>query len=261
MCTRRVWVTEYFRPGCQSLALFRSTRGAWKVSCSWRHSPAAALQDASGTQLNSLQADLSTAGGRGLRRGERVMLRGLNDLKRLTIAAKDGPLGSISDLYLDDRSWAVSYLVVDTDDGVPGRRVLVPPVPVRHSEPTTIRLAWSKQQIQRNSGEQALRVDSVISEPACAGEPESLTCPKPGAVRTFARRPPSWARDWTVHYFVIDTGQWWAGQRVLVSPAWLARVLWGESKTLFCIATAIDDGGHTAYRTFRGPVGRHNGCN
>src|SRR4030095_6005045 len=119
MCTRRVWVTEYFRPGCQSLALFRSTRGAWKVSCSWRHSPAAALQDASGTQLNSLQADLSTAGGRGLRRGERVMLRGLNDLKRLTIAAKDGPLGSISDLYFDDRSWAVSYLVVDTDDGSP----------------------------------------------------------------------------------------------------------------------------------------------
>jgi hypothetical protein len=41
------------------------------------------------------------------------MLRGISDLKRFTIAATDGNLGSVSDLYFDDRSWAVRYLVVD----------------------------------------------------------------------------------------------------------------------------------------------------
>jgi len=29
----------------------------------------------------------------------------------------------------------------------------------------------------------------------------------------------------------------------LVSPEWLTRVTWGESKTLFCIATAVGDWG------------------
>jgi hypothetical protein len=27
----------------------------------------------------------------------------------------------------------------------------------------------------------------------------------------------------------------------LVSPEWLTRVTWGESKTLFCLVTATDD--------------------
>jgi hypothetical protein len=33
------------------------------------------------------------------------MLRGISDLTRFTIAATDGKLGSVRDLYFDDRSW------------------------------------------------------------------------------------------------------------------------------------------------------------
>ena len=49
------------------------------------------------------------------------MLRGISDLRRVTIAAMDGELGSVRDLYFDDRSWTVCYLVVDTGSWLPDR--------------------------------------------------------------------------------------------------------------------------------------------
>ena len=57
------------------------------------------------------------------------MVRGISDLKRFTIAATDGNLGSVSDLYFDDRSWAVRYLMVDAGPWLPGRRSFVSPYP------------------------------------------------------------------------------------------------------------------------------------
>jgi hypothetical protein len=41
------------------------------------------------------------------------MLRGISDLKLFTMATTDGNLGTVSDLYVDDRSGAVRFLVVD----------------------------------------------------------------------------------------------------------------------------------------------------
>ena len=93
------------------------------------------------------------------------MVRGIGDLKRFTIAATDGNLGSVSDLYFDDRSWAVRYLVVDAGPRLPGRRLLVPPVPVRSSDPTTLRLGVSMRQLESGS---------VSSAQPCGVLPESL---------------------------------------------------------------------------------------
>ena len=47
---------------------------------------------------------------------------------------------------------------------------------------------------------------------------------------------------WAIRYLVVDTQEWWAGKKVLVSPEWLTRVTWDESKTLFCLVSALDDG-------------------
>jgi hypothetical protein len=41
------------------------------------------------------------------------MLRSVCDFRRFTIAATDGSLGRVGDLYFDDRNWAVRYLAVD----------------------------------------------------------------------------------------------------------------------------------------------------
>ena len=43
------------------------------------------------------------------------------------IHAVDGGIGSVDDLYFDDQTWSVRYLVVDTGKWLPGRKVLVAP--------------------------------------------------------------------------------------------------------------------------------------
>ena len=35
---------------------------------------------------------------------------------------------------------------------------------------------------------------------------------------------------WAIRYLVIDTRNWWPGKKVLVSPRWIDRVSWSESK-------------------------------
>jgi len=44
-----------------------------------------------------------------------------------TIDALDGEIGSVHDLYFDDQTWSIRYLVVDTGKWLPGRKVLVAP--------------------------------------------------------------------------------------------------------------------------------------
>ncbi|MBF0206393.1 MAG: PRC-barrel domain-containing protein [Oligoflexia bacterium] len=36
--------------------------------------------------------------------------------------------------------------------------------------------------------------------------------------------------SWAIRYLIIDTQNWWPGKKVLVSPEWINRVSWGESK-------------------------------
>jgi uncharacterized protein YrrD len=35
---------------------------------------------------------------------------------------------------------------------------------------------------------------------------------------------------WTIRYLVVDTRNWWSGKKVLVSPEWIERVSWSDSK-------------------------------
>lgn len=35
---------------------------------------------------------------------------------------------------------------------------------------------------------------------------------------------------WTIRYLVVDTRNWWPGKKVLISPQWIERVSWSESK-------------------------------
>ena len=38
---------------------------------------------------------------------------------------------------------------------------------------------------------------------------------------------------WAIRYLIINTGNWWPGKKVLVSPQWIERVSWSESKVFF----------------------------
>ena len=35
---------------------------------------------------------------------------------------------------------------------------------------------------------------------------------------------------WAIRYLVINTQNWWPGKKVLISPKWIERISWGESK-------------------------------
>ena len=34
---------------------------------------------------------------------------------------------------------------------------------------------------------------------------------------------------WEIRYLVVDTGNWWPGKRILISPLWIKRISWNEA--------------------------------
>jgi hypothetical protein len=56
---------------------------------------------------------------------EAAMLHGVQDLQGNTLMATDGAIGTPKDVYFDDETWIVRYLVADTGGWLTGRRVLI----------------------------------------------------------------------------------------------------------------------------------------
>jgi sporulation protein YlmC with PRC-barrel domain len=79
------------------------------------------------------------------------MLQTVKDLKGDKIMAIDGHIGSVEDVYFDDIGWAVRYLVVNTSDWLPGKRVLVSPAAIDAgaSGDEQVRVRISRDQVER----------------------------------------------------------------------------------------------------------------
>lgn len=73
-------------------------------------------------------------------------------LTGFTVSAKDVDVGRIHDLYFDDQSWIARYLVIDTGTWFSGKRVLISPVTVEHTDwnQRILHVMFSSDQI-RNS--------------------------------------------------------------------------------------------------------------
>ena len=56
------------------------------------------------------------------------------------IEATDGEIGHVEDFVVDDKTWAIRYLLVDTGNWLPGRRVLVSPRWIK-------RVSWSESKV------------------------------------------------------------------------------------------------------------------
>lgn len=52
-------------------------------------------------------------------------LRSTKEVTGYGIEAKDGRIGHVEDFLVDDASWVIRYIVVDTRDWLPGKKVLV----------------------------------------------------------------------------------------------------------------------------------------
>ncbi len=68
-------------------------------------------------------------------------LRSAADITGYGIAASDGAIGHVADLLLDGDAWTIRYLIVDTRNWWPGKKVLIAPHWVRD-------ISWSERTIR-----------------------------------------------------------------------------------------------------------------
>jgi sporulation protein YlmC with PRC-barrel domain len=67
-----------------------------------------------------------------------------------SIRCRDGAMGDVEDMIFDDKSWSVSYLVVDTSKYLFGKNVLVPPEAIKEVNwlEATIYLDMTKAEVE-----------------------------------------------------------------------------------------------------------------
>jgi len=80
------------------------------------------------------------------------MLRNFADFKGFTLAATDGEIGAVREIYFDDKTWRVRYLVVRAGAWISGRDVLIAPQALGEidEQAGVIRVDLTKEQV-RNS--------------------------------------------------------------------------------------------------------------
>lgn len=82
------------------------------------------------------------------------MLCSIKELDGYTLAARDGEIGTVREVYLDDARWAVRHLVVTTGGWLSSREVLISPHAVQHldREQRRIEVSLTRQQVEAAPG-------------------------------------------------------------------------------------------------------------
>ncbi len=82
------------------------------------------------------------------------MLLRTSSLKNLSVEARDGEIGSISDLLFEDDTWRVRWLVVSTGSWLFGRKVLLPASHMAPSKPgaSSISVDLMREQVENSPG-------------------------------------------------------------------------------------------------------------
>lgn len=78
-------------------------------------------------------------------------LRSLREVQGYHIQAKDDRVGHVDDLLFSDEDWIVRYLVVDTRNWLPGKKVLLPP------DWRVERISWSDRTVIVDLDREAIR--------------------------------------------------------------------------------------------------------
>jgi PRC-barrel domain len=175
------------------------------------------------------------------------------------IEASDGDIGTVSDFLFDDASWLVRWLVVDTGNWLSGRKVLLPPIVLGrpYAKDRVFAVKLTKQQI-KDSPE--IDTDRPVSRqmetsvhdyygwspywgsgfymggygymPGSGMGSTYLRGPTaPGGDRPSPGRPRDFLiedADWSIHYLVVDTKNWWPGKKILVSSRSAGEIDWTD---------------------------------
>jgi hypothetical protein len=163
--------------------------------------------------------------------------------------ARDGRLGTVSDLLFEDVGWIIRWLVVDTDNWLSGRKVLLPLAALGQPDPAlrefSVKLTMQQvkespdvdtdQPVSRqietylynhhgfypypNEEDSHLRsIASVTGYHIHASDGEI------GHVEDFLVDD----AGWSIRYITVDTRNWWPGERVLISPRSVREIDWAD---------------------------------
>jgi len=75
------------------------------------------------------------------REAEQSHLRSSAEVVGYQIQATDGTLGHVEDFLIDDGTWAITDMLIDTRNWLPGRTVRVPPSAIDQVD-------WSNKQVR-----------------------------------------------------------------------------------------------------------------
>lgn len=80
------------------------------------------------------------------------MLRQASKLEGFHIDANDGDIGKVEDLYFDDRTWTIRYLIVSAGSWLDRHRVLLSPLAIRdiHWPDQALRVNLTRAQIEES---------------------------------------------------------------------------------------------------------------
>ncbi len=208
------------------------------------------------------------------------MFTNSKNVKGLVIRAIDGELGTVEDLYFDDETWAIRYLVVNPGGWLSGRQVLISPMSIVGADWQSKRLdvALTQKQVENAPDIATHKSVSRQHEAAYLGYygypyywegpylwganyyPGGLAAPVQSYATLAAQSADSHLRSteavhgysieakdgeighvdrfvieekaWAIRYLEVATQNWWPGKKVLLSPAWVERVSWEQSKVV-----------------------------
>ena len=74
-----------------------------------------------------------------------------------TIQAKDGEIGHVEDFIIDDETWAIRYLIIDTSNWWVGKKVLVSPLWID-------RVSWKELKVFVSLSRESIKQSPEYSE-------------------------------------------------------------------------------------------------
>ena len=77
-------------------------------------------------------------------------LRSMKQVASYSIEATDGEIGSVADFVIDDEPWVIRYMVVDTGNWWPGKKVLVAPTWISN-------VAWKNSKVYVNLSRETIK--------------------------------------------------------------------------------------------------------
>ena len=90
-------------------------------------------------------------------------LRSTHEVSGYHIQATDGEIGHIEDFVIDDETWAIRYLIVDTQNWLPGKKILIAPQWIE-------RMSWSESKVFIKFDREAIQQSPAYTEASLAAQ-------------------------------------------------------------------------------------------